>query len=94
MPRDETLEDVDWLRLTGTQGLAVFMKDEAIRRNQRERDVVRAFSVRCFCLTRQGLTAPEMASRFIDNLDAITGACRSPGPFIFAVEKTRIVQRL
>ena len=70
------------------------MKDEAIRRNPRERAVVRAFSVRCFCLTRQGLTASEMARRFIDNLDAITSACRSPGPFIFAVEKTRIVQRL
>lgn len=94
MPRDETVEDVDWLRLAGTQGLAVFMKDEAIRRNPRERAVVRAFAVRCFCLTRQGLTAPEMARCFIDNLDAITRACCSPGPFIFAVEKTRIVQRL
>ena len=94
MPRDESVEDVEWLRLAGTQGLAVFMKDEAIRRNPRERDIVHAFSVRCFCLTRQGLTAPEMARRFIDNLGAITRACRSPGPFIFAVEKTRIVQRL
>ena len=94
MPDDEAVEDIEWLRLAGTRGLAVFMKDEAIRRNPRERAVVQAFSVRCFCLARQGLTAPEMAKRFIDNLDAITRACCSPGPFIFVVEKTRIVQRL
>lgn len=94
MPLDETVEDVDWLRLAGTRGWAVFMKDEAIRRNQREQAVVRAFSVRCFCLTRQGLAASETVARFLDNLGAITEACGSPGPFIFAVEKTRIVQRL
>ena len=94
VPLDESVEDVEWLKLAGTKDWVVFMKDKGIRRNPRERAVVRAFSVRCFCLTRQGLPAPEMAKRFLDNLSAITKACRSPGPFIYAVEETRIVRRL
>ena len=94
VPRDETVEDVEWLRLAGTRGWVVFMKDKGIRRNPRERAVVRAFSVRCFCLTRQGLPAAEMAKRFLDNLGAIERACRSPGPFIYAVEEARITRRL
>ena len=59
VPLDETVEDDEWLRLAGTQGWVVFMKDKGIRRNPRERAVVSAFSVRCFCLTRQGLPAQE-----------------------------------
>ena len=94
VPRDETVEDVEWLRLAGRQGWVVLMKDKGIRRNPRERAVVRAYSVRCFCLTRQGLESSEMARRFLDSIDAITEACRSPGPFIYAVEETRIVRRL
>ena len=94
VPRDETVEDVEWLRLAGRQGWVVLMKDKGIRRNPRERAVVHAYSVRCFCLTRQGLKSSEMARRFLDSIDAITEACRSPGPFIYAVEETRIVRRL
>ncbi len=94
MPQDEAIHDVDWLEMAGRSGSVVFMKDEAIRTNQRERAVVQKFSVRCFCLTRQGLNANEMARRFLDNLGAITQACQSPGPFIYAVQKSRIDNRL
>ena len=94
VPRDETVDDVEWLGLAGRHGWVVFMKDKAIRRNPRERAVVSAYSVRCFCLTRQGLAASEMSRRFLDSIDAITEACKSPGPFIYAVEATRIVRRL
>ena len=31
-----------------------------------------------------------MASRFLDNLPAITNACSEPGPFIYAVHQNRI----
>lgn len=42
------------------------------------------------CLSSQNLSAAAMAARFIDNLDAITEACREPGPFIYAVHTNRI----
>ena len=66
------------------------MKDTRIRYNQRERDVVLAYSVRCFCLSSQQLKAQEMADRFLSNLESITRACQASGPFIYAVHKTRI----
>ncbi len=70
------------------------MKDKSVRTNARERRVVEAYAVRCFCLTRQGLSAPEMAAWFLDNLAAITTACSLPGPFIYSVEESRIQRRL
>lgn len=57
MPHDEDVADEDWLKLASSQDWVVFMKDTRIRYNRRERDVVLAYSVRCFCLrpdTRRG----------------------------------------
>ena len=90
IPADESVADVDWLKLAGTRNWTVLMKDEAIRRNQLERRAVKAFQVRCFCLTRQDLSAQEMARRFVDNLPAMVRACSQPGPFIYAVHANRI----
>lgn len=41
-------------------------------------------------LSSQSLPADEMAARFLDNLEAIEGACVEAGPFIYAVHTTRI----
>ena len=90
IPADESVADVDWLKLAGTRNWTILMKDEAIRRNQLERRAVKAFQVRCFCLTRQDLSAQEMARRFVDNLPAMVRACSQPGPFIYAVHANRI----
>ncbi len=90
IPEDEEIPDEQWLRLASSQNRIVFMKDKRIRYNPRERHVVEAFAVRCFCLASQQLPADEMAARFLNNLDAITQACQEDGPFIFAVYKTRI----
>ena len=90
IPADESVADVDWLKLAGTRNWTVLMKDEAIRRNQLERRAVKAFQVRCFCLTRQDLSAREMARRFVENLPAMVRACSQPGPFIYAVHASRI----
>ncbi|WP_419847498.1 hypothetical protein [Candidatus Poriferisocius sp.] len=90
MPEDEDIADEEWLELSSSQDWVVFMKDARIRYNRRERDVVTAHSVRCFCLSSQQLNAADMASRYLDNIDAITQACQEPGPFIYAVHKNRI----
>ena len=90
IPADEEVPDEEWLALAGRHGWAVLMKDKRIRYNRRERDVVRAFRVRCFCLASQRLTGEEMARRYLRNLDAITRACQEEGPFIYAVHHNRI----
>ena len=90
VPADEEVPDEEWLELAGQHSWAVLMKDKRIRYNRRERDVVRSFRVRCFCLSSQGLTGEEMARRYLRNLDAITRACQEDGPFLYAVHHNRI----
>ena len=84
-PQDELVSDIQWLTDAGKNGETVFMKDERIRYNEAEKAAVKAFSVRCFCLSAKNLTAMEMADRFIKNLHSITAACKQSGPFIVIV---------
>lgn len=90
IPEDENVEDTTWLEMAGRKGWAVFMKDARIRTRRVEREAVRRFDVRCFCLTRQDLASQEMAERFLRHLRAITDACSDPGPFVYAVYENRI----
>ena len=90
IPADEAVADTTWLELAGTAGWVVFMKDARIRSRRLEREAVQRFSVRCFCITRQGLTAEAMAARYLDHLPAITQACGAPGPCFYAVHENRI----
>lgn len=76
--------------LAGRNGWVVFLKDARIRSRTVERETVKRFDVRCFCITRQDLTAAQMAERYIRHLGAITKVCAEAGPFIYAVHETRI----
>lgn len=89
-PADERVKDVSWLQLAGQRDWAVLMKDRGIRFNVAEREAARRYAVRCFCITRQNLTAQEMADRFLHNLTAMEAACIQPGPFIYAVDERRL----
>lgn len=82
--------DEEWLELAGRNGWVVFLKDARIRSRTVEREAVKQLKVRCFCITRQDLTAAQMAARYLHHLDAIFKACSEPGPFIYAVHETRI----
>jgi len=90
IPADENVMDEEWLELAGRNGWVVFLKDARIRSRAVERNTVERFEVRCFCITRQDLTAAQMADRYLHHLEAITEACAGPGPFIYAVHETRI----
>ena len=70
--------------------MGVFMKDARIRYNRVERETVKKYQVRCFCLSNRDLMGEEMAERFISDLHRITNACAEPGPFTYAVHKDRI----
>ena len=90
IPADEEVADEEWMEIAGRRGWAVLMKDKRIRYNRRERDVVSAFRVHCFCLSSQRFTAEVMAHRYLSNLNAITRAYKEEGPFIYAVHHNRI----
>ncbi|MCA1736232.1 MAG: hypothetical protein LC739_08985 [Actinobacteria bacterium] len=90
LPADDDIRDADWLELAGRNGWAVFMKDARVRYNRAERDAVKTHRVRCFCLSNRNLSGADMAARFLDNLVSITAACSRPGPFVYAVHKSRI----
>lgn len=78
------------LRAAGQLGWAIFMKDGEIRRRPAERQALVDCEVRAFCRTRQDLPAEEMVTRFLRNLPAITAACSEQGPFIYAVQSSRL----
>jgi hypothetical protein len=90
IPADENVKDTTWLRDAGQLGWAIFMKDGEIRRRPTERQALVDGGVRAFCLTRQDLPADEMVTWFLRNLPAITAACREQGPFIYAVQSSRL----
>lgn len=93
MPRDETIQDPDWLELAGEQGWAVLMKDDRIRYRKAELVALIAGNVRAFCLTGGNLRADEMAARFLRHQAQIWKACSEPGPLVFAVS-VREVRRI
>lgn len=90
VPRDESVADEEWLHLAGSRGWIVFMKDSHVRYGRAERRAVQEHDGRCFCLSSQNLPGDAMASRFLDNLEAITAACAGEGPFIYAVQRNRV----
>ncbi|MFZ0159784.1 MAG: hypothetical protein WAL50_12195 [Kineosporiaceae bacterium] len=92
IPQDEEVADVIWLRDAGERGWVVLMKDTRIRRRRAEQQALIENRVRAFCLSAGSLGSAEMARRFLLNLDAMTEACQDPGPFLYAVQATRIVR--
>lgn len=92
IPADENVADVQWLGLAGSTGWPVLMKDERIRYRPAERAIVVAHAVQAFCLTSGNLRAAAMAAQYLAVLDDIAVACRTPGPFLYAVSRTGLRQ--
>lgn len=90
IPTDETISDEQWLADAGRLQEVVFLKDGRVRYNVAEKAAIKRHHVRCFCLSRQDLLGPEMAARFLRNLDRIIIASQEAGPFLYAVHENRI----
>jgi hypothetical protein len=90
IPADETIADVDWLARAGGEGWAALMKDERIRYRPVERAALIKHKVQAFCLTSGNLRALDMAQLYLDRLAEITALCAEPGPFLYAVSRSRI----
>jgi hypothetical protein len=63
------------------------MKDERIRYRPAERAVLVAHRVQAFFLTSGSLRAAAMATHYLAVIDEIATACRTPGPFLYAVSR-------
>jgi hypothetical protein len=79
------LGDQDWIAETARLDWIAFHKDDAIRRNEAEKDAVRRTGARLFCVPRADLTAAQAVQRYLDNLAAIARAATLAGPFIYSV---------
>ncbi len=85
MPADEDVEDVTWIADVARHGWVALMKDARIRRRPAERAAIQSNGTRCFCVPRADLPSAVMGERYLANLGAMTTACQSPGPFLYAV---------
>lgn len=64
----EGAKDIDWLPEAGKRGWVVLTKDHRIRRRPIERAAFVAACVRGFFLAARGLSGPEVAKLFADQL--------------------------
>ena len=88
----EGVPDSVWLERAGSEGWVVFTKDAMIRYRIAERAALASGMVRAFVLAQGNLSGSDQAERFVRNIHRIRRACRSQGPFIYAVHANRIVR--
>lgn len=83
-------EDEVWLTEAGSRGWIVLMKDDRIRYNPREREALRAASVRTFVLTGGNLTGEDQARLLVAQADAVLRFSAShQRPFVVGVYQVR-----
>jgi hypothetical protein len=91
IPADETVADVDWLRLVGERSWIALMKDNRIRYVPAEKAALIEHGVRAFVITNQGLPADDMVKRIVSAIPSITEICLSrTGPFLYAIQANRV----
>ena len=90
--RAQAVEDTEWIALAAERDLAVFCKDDHIRRRPAERQALLDGNVRVFCLTNARLNFTEQAYYFVSNRFRILQACRKPGPYVYGVYQDRITR--
>jgi hypothetical protein len=84
-PDLDTLEDVVWIREQTALGRVLLTKDRQIRRNEAEKEAVKASRARMFTIPKASLTGPQMADRLARNRHRIVQRSRRSGPYIYLV---------
>jgi hypothetical protein len=85
-PEDEqNVQDVEWLRKCADKGWVALHKNPEIHKNKFEKAVLLDGGVRSFVITRGGLSGPEMAARYVANMNRIIQHSRKPGPYAYGV---------
>jgi hypothetical protein len=88
----QAVEDTEWIALAAERDLAVFCKDDHIRRRPAERQALLDGNVRVFCLTNARLNFGEQANYFVSNRFRILQVCKKPGPYVYGVYQDRITR--
>lgn len=79
--RSQKIKDEEWLKMVGIKGWIAFTKDQRIRRNSREKQIVIDYKVKCFSIANsKNLKGAAPADRFLKNLDSIVKASLNDGP--------------
>lgn len=88
----QQVPDEQWLSLAGQNDWIVLHKDDRIRRRPAELAAIQANRVRVFCITNANLTGPQMAERYLANLERIERAARRDGPYVYGVYEQTIIR--
>lgn len=83
--RAQAIQDTEWLQRAGEQGWIVLCKDDAIRRNPLELEIVRRFAVKIFCLTTARLTGDMQRDRIVGHIYRILQMARKKGPYVYGI---------
>ncbi|MCL2541912.1 MAG: hypothetical protein FWE71_05545 [Nocardioidaceae bacterium] len=86
-PADESVADVDWLRLCGERRWPVLMKDEKIRYRSAEREALTTAGVTAFCLAGGNLRSAEMAEVFIQHQGVVWEKAAAGGAAIWVLSR-------
>lgn len=95
-PLAENLADEVWLEMVGRKGWVAFGADkfanegEGVLTDPAKRAVLTAYKVRYFVLNSGEITFEDKAGWFLNNIDDIVNACKSPGPFCYVVMEDSI----
>ena len=91
-PADERIDDPTWITEASAEGWILFMKDARIRRRPAEKQAIIESRAKCFCLSDGNLAFDAMARRYIAAWPKIVEACTQPGPFLYSVRATGLLQ--
>jgi hypothetical protein len=86
-PADESVADVDWLRLCGDEGWPVLMKDEKIRYRAADREALLTAGVTAFCLASGNLRSADMAEVFVQHRDVVWEKAAAGGAAIWVLSR-------
>jgi hypothetical protein len=82
---------VRWLKKCAKEGWVVFSKDKALRlRGSEEYRAVVRYGIRGFILPDQQMKEVDQIKRYMDNRFRIALRARKVGPYLYAVESTRL----
>lgn len=88
---DQTIDDPTWIGRASAEGWMALTKDACLVCYHQ--DALRHSTLRVFALDNANLTGPDMAARFMTQLNRIVQRARKPGPYVYVVHRDRIELR-
>lgn len=92
IPADEDVDDVTWLKLAGSHGWHVLMKDDMIRRRPAEIAALKAAGVHAFCIANANLRTDDQVALLLQMESRIFDRCAEPGPSLDVISKSGLRQ--